>query len=187
MTAHIINLDSRADRWQECQSLPFELERISAVRHEWGWKGLNLTMSQLFQTKFTGEPMLVMEDDAVMVRDRAWLDLAVHDLPADFHMLMLGANIKESVEIQSEYLARVYGAWTTHAVLYSADLIRHLIQILPDLQIPVDEYFRTVIHPQGRSYVVRPMVCYQRASFSDIEGRHNDYTDLFEQSNKLLF
>jgi hypothetical protein len=187
MKAYIINLDARVDRWQECQALPFELERVSAVRHEWGWRGLVLTMKRLFEEKFEGEAMLVLEDDAVIVRDLGIFERAVADLPGDYDMLMLGANIKGGAEKYGENLARVGGAWTTHAVLYSADFIKELMPILEILTVPVDEYFRTEVHPRGRSYVVRPMVCYQRASFSDIEGLYNDYTDLFEESNKLLF
>ena len=187
MKAYLINMDSRTDRWNECQHLPFELERFSATQHSEGWRGLLDTMHRLFNEKFTGQPMLVFEDDAMWVKPKAYFDQAVKDLPANYDMLLLGANIKGSVRKYKPSIYKVDGAWCTHAVLYSADFIRELTPILPTLNIPIDEYFRTKIHPRLRSYVCRPMVCYQRPSFSDIEGKHNDYTDLFEASNRMMF
>jgi hypothetical protein len=187
MEAYLINMDSRPDRWEESQHLPFKLNRVSAISHQYGWMGLNLTMHQLFTEKFTGEPMLVFEDDAQWVRPKEHFDKAIADLPEDYDMLLLGANIKGTVTHHTENIYKVDGAWTTHAVLYSADFIRELTPILPTLEIPIDEYFRTVIHPRMKSYVCRPMVCYQRPSFSDIEGTHHDYTKLFDISNGLMF
>ena len=185
--AYLINLESRHDRWEQSKHLPFIIERFPATAHEHGWKGLNLTMHDLFTTKFTGQPMLVFEDDAQMVRDKIHFDLALENLPEDFDMLMLGANIKDKVERVSEHICRVRGAWTTHAVYYSPKIIQHLIEILPTLDTVIDEYFRTTIHPQGNSYVVRPMVCYQRPSYSDLMQADQDYTGLFETSNSMLF
>lgn len=187
MKAYLINMESRPDRWAECQHLPFELERVDAIAHFQGWRGLILTMHKLFTEKFTGQPMLVFEDDAMWVKSKHYFDQAIKDLPQNYDMLLLGANIKGSVRKYKPSIYKVDGAWCTHAVLYSADFIRELTPILPTLEIPIDEYFRTKIHPRLKSYVCRPMVCYQRPSFSDIEGKHNDYTDLFEQSNKMMF
>lgn len=187
MKAYVINLDSRPDRWTESQHLPFELERFPAVKHKEGWRGLLLTMQALFEQKYTGKEMLIFEDDALWVRPIRNFHAAHDQLPAEYDMMLLGANIKGTVRKYKPNLWRVDGAWTTHAVLYSPKFIEHLMAVMPTLDIPIDEYFRTKIHPRLKSYVVRPMVCYQRPSFSDIEGTHNDYTHLFEQSNALMF
>jgi hypothetical protein len=186
MHAYVINLDSRPDRWADAQSLPFELERFPAIACDPGWLGLNQTMHALFTAKYTGQPMLVFEDDAIMVRDRGWFDVAVGELPDQWDMLMLGANITGDIVKHSDYLAKVLGAWTTHSVLYSAPFIERMIRELPGVDLVIDEYFRTVIHPEGRSFVVRPMVCYQRPGHSDIQNVHQDYTGVFETSNSRM-
>ena len=186
MTAYLINLDSRSDRWEQCQDLPFQLTRVSAIAHPQGWRGLLHTYHKLFTELNPTEPILVLEDDCMMVRDIENYEKAVSQLPAKWDMLMLGANIKARVRRKGKNLFKVYGAWTTHAVLYHPDFIRRLTPELMSMEIPIDEYFRTVVHPQGNSYCVAPMVAYQRPSVSDIEGRFNDHTQLFEQCNRLL-
>jgi hypothetical protein len=186
MTAYLINLDSRSDRWEQCQDLPFELVRVSAIANPQGWKGLIDTYHKLFTDLNPTEPILVLEDDCTIVRDIDYYHKAVEQLPAKWDMLLLGANIKQGVKKKAKNLYTVYGAWTTHAVLYHPDFVRFLIPILPTLTIPIDEYFRTQIHPHGGSYCVAPMVAYQRPSQSDIENAYNDYTHLFEDSNRLF-
>lgn len=184
MKAYVINLDSRTDRWAECQSLPFELERVPAIPHTHGWQGLLVTMHELFQ-RIDG-PALVLEDDCVMVRDVAHLHKAIADLPPDFDMLMLGANIQAPVMRSTKHLNRCLGAWTTHAIYYSDAFIKEMRPVIADLIVPIDEYYRTEIHPRGRSYICKPMVAYQRPSHSDIMGTMADYHDIFEHSNSLL-
>jgi hypothetical protein len=51
-----------------------------------------------------------------------------------------------------------------------------------DLNVPIDEYFRTKVHPRGNSYICVPFLSFQRPSESDIEGNYKDYTSLFEES-----
>ena len=55
-----------------------------------------------------------------------------------------------------------------------------------DLTVPIDEYFRTIVHPRGNSYVVYPFLSYQRPSDSDIEQGFKDYTNLFEESENRV-
>jgi GR25 family glycosyltransferase involved in LPS biosynthesis len=184
MKAYVINLDHRTDRWAECQDLPFELIRYRALPHQHGWQGLLATMHELFNA--IDGPALILEDDAVMVRDIEHLHRAIADLPDNFDMLMLGANIQAPVSRHSKHLNTTFGAWTTHAIYYSDAFIKEMRPIIADLTVPIDEYYRVEIHPRGRSYICKPMVAYQRASHSDIMGTMADYHDIFENSNSLL-
>jgi GR25 family glycosyltransferase involved in LPS biosynthesis len=182
MIAYVINLDQRKDKWRSSMNelAPhFNLERVSAIKHDWGWLGLAKTFKQIF-TEATGD-VLIFEDDATY---RGWstnLDEAIQDLPADWDMLMLGANIKDSrLDRISKRLVRTYGAWTTHAILYSHRFAKEMAEL--DLDIPIDEYFRTKVHPKGNSYICVPFLSFQRPSESDIEGGYKNYTSLFEDS-----
>jgi hypothetical protein len=50
MIAKVINLDSRRDKWHACEmelGPHFELERVSAIRNDWGWLGLWQTFKQI--------------------------------------------------------------------------------------------------------------------------------------------
>jgi GR25 family glycosyltransferase involved in LPS biosynthesis len=157
----------------------FNLERVSAIKHEWGWLGLAQTFKKIFQ-ECEGD-VLIFEDDATF---RGWatnLQDAINDLPADWDMLMLGANIKDSrIDRISKRLVRTYGAWTTHAILYSHRFAKEMAKL--DLEVPIDEYFRTIVHPRGNSYICVPFLSFQRPSESDIEGGYKNYTSLFEES-----
>ena len=186
MIAKVINLDSRRDKWRACEmelGPHFELERVSAIRNDWGWLGLWQTFKQIF-AQADGD-ILIFEDDATY---RGWvtnLENAIKDLPEGWEMLMLGANIKDQrLDRINKTLARTYGAWTTHAIYYSHSLCKEMASL--DLTVPIDEYFRTVVHPRGNSYVVYPFLSYQRPSDSDIEGGYKDYTNLFVESENRV-
>ena len=186
MIAKVINLDLRRDKWRACEmelGPHFELERVSAIRNDWGWLGLWQTFKQIF-AQADGD-ILIFEDDATY---RGWathLQNAINDLPQGWEMLMLGANIKDQrLDRINKTLARTYGAWTTHAIYYSHSLCKEMASL--DLTVPIDEYFRTVVHPRGNSYVVYPFLSYQRPSDSDIEGGYKDYTNLFVESENRV-
>ena len=186
MIAKVINLDSRRDKWRACEmelGPHFELERVPAIKNEFGWLGLWQTFKQIF-AQADGD-VLIFEDDATY---RGWathLQNAINNLPQGWEMLMLGANIKDQrVDRINNTLARTYGAWTTHAIYYSHSLCKEMATL--DLTVPIDEYFRTVVHPRGNSYVVYPFLSYQRPSDSDIEGGYKDYTSLFQESENRV-
>lgn len=186
MIAKVINLDSRRDKWRACEmelGPHFELERVPAIKNEFGWLGLWQTFKQIF-AQADGD-VLIFEDDATY---RGWatnLENAIKDLPQGWEMLMLGANIKDQrLDRINKNLACTYGAWTTHAIYYSHKLCKEMATL--DLTVPIDEYFRTVVHPRGNSYVVYPFLSYQRPSESDIEGGYKDYTNLFKESENRV-
>jgi hypothetical protein len=186
MIAKVINLDSRRDKWRICEmelGPHFELERVSAIRHEWGWVGLAKTFNKIFEES-EGD-VLIFEDDATY---RGWVTNllnVIKDLPEGWEMLMLGANIKDQrIDRINNTLARTYGAWTTHGIYYSQKLCKELASL--EFSVPIDEYFRTVVHPRGNSYVVYPFLSYQRPSDSDIEGGFKDYTNLFQESENRV-
>jgi hypothetical protein len=186
LIAKVINLDSRRDKWRACEmelGPHFELERVPAIKNDWGWLGLWQTFKQIF-AQADGD-ILIFEDDATY---RGWatnLENAIKDLPEGWEMLMLGANIKDQrLDRINNTLARTYGAWTTHAIYYSHSLCKEMASL--NLTVPIDEFFRTVVHPRGNSYVVYPFLSYQRPSDSDIEGGFKDYTNLFQESENRV-
>jgi len=187
MIAHVINLDHRKDKWiDSMQELGphFSLERVSAIQHEWGWLGLWQTFKKIFK-ECKGD-VLIFEDDASYRGIYSDLVNCINDLPADWDMLMLGANIKDSrLDRINKRLVRTYGSWTTHGILYSYRFAKEMAEL--DLDIPIDEYFRTKVHPKGNSYICVPFLSFQRPSQSDIEGVYKNYTSLFEESEAKAF
>lgn len=69
----VINLDHRADKWEQMQKefedWPVKLERVSAIKHDIGWKGCYL--SHLKCVKIAKERnypwVLYLEDDCILM------------------------------------------------------------------------------------------------------------------------
>jgi hypothetical protein len=187
MIAYVINLDHRKDKWKASineLSPHFSIERVSAIKHEWGWLGLWQTFKKIFQ-ECQGD-VLIFEDDATYRASYPDLINCVNDLPANWDMLMLGANIKDSrLDRISKRLVRTYGSWTTHGILYSYRFAKEMAEL--DLTIPIDEHFRTIVHPKGNSYICVPFLSYQRPSQSDIENCYQNFTGIFEESEAKAF
>jgi hypothetical protein len=187
MIAYVINLDHRKDKWKASineLSPHFNIERVSAIKHEWGWLGLWQTFKKIFQ-ECQGD-VLIFEDDATYRGSYPDLINCVNDLPANWDMLMLGANIKDSrLDRISKRLVRTYGSWTTHGILYSYRFAKEMAEL--HLTIPIDEHFRTIVHPKGNSYICVPFLSYQRPSQSDIENCYQNFTGIFEESEAKAF
>jgi hypothetical protein len=187
MIAYVINLDHRKDKWKASineLSPHFNIERVSAIKHEWGWLGLWQTFKKIFE-QCQGD-ILIFEDDATYRGSYPDLINCVNDLPANWDMLMLGANIKDSrLDRISKRLVRTYGSWTTHGILYSYRFAKEMAEL--DLTIPIDEHFRTIVHPKGNSYICVPFLSYQRPSQSDIENCYQNFTGIFEESEAKAF
>jgi hypothetical protein len=163
----------------------FEIARYPAITDKFGWKGLNRTMLDLF--RHTKDDLLVFEDDATWMGTTEDYYNTVAQLPTGWDMLHFGANIKSHrLERVSANIVRHYGAWTTHAVLYSADFCRHMAETFDPESLVIDEYFRTQIHPLGNSYVSDPFLSFQRPSVSDLEKAMKDYTDVFKDSARRV-
>ena len=179
--AFVVNLNRRTDRWSQAErelSPHFQIERVPAIEMSPGWKGLNATMSALFAT--AEDDILVFEDDATFTGTIEQYQACISNLPENWDMMHLGANVKGRVERVAPNLVRHYGAWTTHAVLYSYQFCQKMRNLTMDTVI--DEYFRTQIHPLGNSYITDPFMSIQRPSVSDLENTFKDYKDVFKDS-----
>jgi GR25 family glycosyltransferase involved in LPS biosynthesis len=186
MPVYVINLDHRTDRWSEAVtelSPHFNLKRVSAVKQDPGWVGNGQSFKKIF--KACDSDVLIFEDDATFKGTFSDLVKCIADLPDGWDMLMLGATIRDpKIDRVSPNIVRTYGAWTSHAIIYSHRFAKEMAET--ELTMPIDEYFRIVVHPKGNSYVCVPFLSYQRKSHSDIEHDIKDYTDLMDESNRKV-
>jgi hypothetical protein len=135
--------------------------------------------------------LLHLEDDCIF-RSCDHLGLALSELPDDWDIVYLGANLicwnngEIAPERYSEHLFRVRAAWTTHCVGYSRKGAQYLLERQPGFsEIMFDNWMSTQL-PYLNAYCVAPMVAYQRPRFSSIWGREDDYTPIFEASEERL-
>lgn len=149
--------------------------------------------------KVVEDDLLLFEDDVVF--DHYIIGMPLRNLPSDFMTIHLGANIigTDSMQWQmptrySEQFALLHNAWQSHATLYSAECVKYIIENFPywkdeyqkeGCQI-FDEWLRLNVLPMGRSYVLKPMIAYQRPDFSNIWNSAQDYTSCHTRGNQYL-
>lgn len=137
------------------------------------------------------ETLLHVEDDCVF-RDLSHLETALSQLPPDWDIIYLGANLlcwnkdEPPPEREAEHLFRVRAAWTTHCIGYSRKGARYLLERQPGLSEMSFDAWMSLQLNELKGYVVAPMVAYQRPRFSSIWLREDDYTPLFEASDAKL-
>jgi len=135
--------------------------------------------------------LLFLEDDVVF-KDLSHLEVALSELPSDWDIIYLGANLvcwnngEPQPERHSEHLFRVKAAWTTHAIGYNKRVISFLLANQPDISAIMFDNWLSSQLPTLNAFCVAPMVAYQRAHHSMIWDRYDDYTPIFEASEERL-
>jgi hypothetical protein len=191
---YCINLDARHDRWAqvyaECVRVGFRPIRTPGVMVDHDRVlGFNLAQIHALATGLESgaDRFMIIEDD-VMFKNLSHLSSALSELPVNYDMVYLGANVREERPVfYSQHLRVLRDAWTTHAVGYTKESALSIMAMFdPNGKVIYDEWLRVNILPQGRSYIVAPQVAVQRPSYSDIWQTHADYTSLYDEGNKKL-
>lgn len=182
---YCINLDKRTDRWEECQQefakIPWKVERFPGVDG-----GFNYSQLNCIKAASEFESSLILEDDVEFL-DVESLHLSLADLPDDWDLVSLGANIPIHHHIKvSERLYRYENGWATQAVGYSRKMMKWIVENFDPAGVIYDEWLRVNVLKQFKCYIVKPMATTQRISFSDIQGKFTDYTQLFNDSQRML-
>lgn len=178
---YIINLPGRIDRLKDCKAL-MDAHKLSyrifpAVRHDDGRKGLKLTMIKLFDT-IKDDKVLVLEDDVDFIADiNTLLPAAMKELPRDFDLLFLGANVYRPMDAYSDHLMRLSGAVANHAVIYTRRVMDLMKKVYAQPgENPTDVLLDHHVVHKGKSFVTYPQIATQRPSYSDIEKKNVDYS-----------
>lgn len=144
-----------------------DYDRFEAVPG--GYMGFNQSMKQALQGD--GE-LLLLEDDCIFEGNVFDLIAARAELPDDWDMLYLGANIKSEQVRHSEHLYKCDDAWTTHAILYSVKGRKWCADNFPTGETTIyDEWINTVGKRNGlKRFVIKPFIAIQSDGYSDIWG-----------------
>lgn len=201
-----INLDSRPDRWEQVSAefarVGLHVERVAAVSgdnrplafNQSVYKAMGMAKTWAYDEYDVPESLLLFEDD-VMFDGNPKLPAYT---PTDFLTLHLGCNIIGTDQTiwkmptaYSDNLALLHNAWQSHATLYSAECVQYILDnfnpnVLDADNMIFDEWLRTHVLNQGRSYVMKPMIAYQRPSYSDIWNMQADYTGAHRAGNEYL-
>lgn len=140
------------------------------------------------------ETLLFLEDDCIF-QPLDHLEQALSELPDDWDIVYLGANLlcwnredDPRPGRYSDHLFRVKQAWTTHCVGYNRKVIPFLLENQPDYSEQMFDQFLSENLKDLNAFVVAPMVAYQRPHVSSIWGKPevDDYTSIFEEGQRRL-
>jgi hypothetical protein len=135
--------------------------------------------------------LLHLEDDCTF-RDLSHLENALGELPSDWDIVYLGANLilwnngEVAPERFSKHLFRVSCAWTTHAIGYNKKCVPFILENQPDVSERMFDNYLSDLLPRLNAYIVAPMVAWQRPHHSLIWNKFDDYTPIFEASEARL-
>lgn len=190
--AYVINIKEREDRLElfQSQSFPFKVERFEAIKMTPGIKGCNASHKAILDME-DQLPIAIFEDDCKMVEDWTVVDKAMTELPEDWDLLYVGANLNSPLKPISPHLYQLKDAWTTHGIIYgSQGVVDYIRQNMPKDTTPIDVFYSKDVLTKFNCYVVNPIAAIQRASFSDVNNGHRDYEKLmlqnFEKNTQLI-
>lgn len=144
---------------------------------------------------YSGARTLLHVEDDCTFRDLSYLPTALAQLPDDWDIVYLGANLilwgdgtVAPPERYSDHLFRVYGAWTTHAIGFNRKVVPFILEHQVGYSEQMIDNWLSQQLPGLKAYVVAPMVAYQRPRISSIWGKGtvDDYTPIFEASDARL-
>jgi hypothetical protein len=167
---------------REVSKLGYNAEAYYAIKHENPKTSFNLSMKDIITSC---DDVLMMFEDDVEIRKCDHFHAAISQLPSDWELCYLGANIIGEYFRYSDNLFKVNGAWTTHAVLYNNP--KKLCEQYDDMTHMFDDWLLRYIQPNLKSFIISPMIAWQKPHYSPLWNHHADYTSIFDGSaNKIL-
>jgi hypothetical protein len=195
---YCINLDRRADRWDECcsifEKMNLNVERFSACDGQL----LDIGYGKVYNGEFGGtvthtrlikkikdeklEKVLILEDD-IEFCDTFEKDFksSIQELPNDWDLLFFGGNHTGGYDKISEKIGRVYRTLALHSyavnqkaidILYE-NMIRFVGNTLgcgKQLTPSVAaDFYMSRLQPMLNCYSIFPNLTWQRESFSDLQ------------------
>ena len=175
------NSDLLNQALREIGKISSDCEVFYAIKDKNPKYSFNKSMKAIMES--SDEPLLLFEDD-VMIKDSNHFENAISQLPEDWDLCYLGANLVAPIERYSDNLFKTFGAWTTHAVMYRNP--KEIGLRYEDTTIMFDDWLKEHLHPNGKSFIISPMIAWQRPHKSDLWNHYADYTRIFDDSADKL-
>lgn len=198
---YCVNLRPNVKRWEESvqqfikAGIPWVERLVVDEPEDNRYLGFNRSLYSAIKKGYeTGCTFCVFEDDIAFTPQFAKVEQAMNELPEGWDLLYLGANIIGSDVVVWDMPTRYSGtlvtlpnAWQTHAIVYSQKGAKYILDNFDPETFPVlDEWLRLHIMTQGRTFLIDPMICYQRPGYSDLWQVTADYTGCHKQGNAYL-
>lgn len=188
---YCLNVPHRTDRWAdaciEFERVRIKPEKFSAVTADGPHQSFTLSQQAMLKQFFESgkEKCLILEDDVQFI-DIGSLGSALSELPENWEILYLGANIREEWPVRySGHLFHIKNAWTTHAVAYTRKAVEKILAEFPNEHYMYDNWLGDNLH-KFNAFITCPMMAIQRPGRSDIWGHDVDYGYVWKESKQKL-
>ncbi len=196
---YCINLDERVDRWgdvqQEFKKLNIDnVIRFSAVKNNDGALGCRDShLGVIKDAKEKGyDKILVFEDDiSVLTENINRIESTLTDLGSiSWELFYLGATVEPNIGKLTPFgdgnLVKTNFAYTTHAYGIHSSIFDLVLSEAPKHRIIDVYYCHQITQKRKKSFIINPMVCLQKNTYSDIEKKEIDYSWMVEYFNRTL-
>ena len=187
----VLNLESRRDRLESfvnhAQSIGLTFDRFKALPHIGPHQSFNFSFLAILAEFYNSgkESILILEDDC-RIYDLKRLQSALTNLPHDWDIVYLGANLKQH-EPHSKDLVRVKEAWATHAVGFRREMAFHILTNYHNVSAQMfDNWLGEFIHPKFNCFMIKPVCAIQEPGYSDIWQKEVDYSSIFRETNRMV-
>lgn len=180
--SHCINLDSRPDRWQQAQAefqkMNIPVQRFNALPG--GATGCMESHIAIIRKAFKNnwEYVPVFEDDIRFLEtDPRYYRMAFSELPKEWNLLYLGANVNTPLKRFSGSLLEAHRCWCAHAVIYHHSIYEKILaEYEKGIVKIIDKYLMGRVQPKNKSYITDRLCVTQYPGNSDIENKLVDYS-----------
>lgn len=182
---YCINLPERTDRFENAYR---ELSSIGITdinwhhgqKTSWGHTGCTQSHVDVLKKCRTLNRFTIFEDDIQFINNPLnLLGLVEKQLPRQWDLLYLGANVYEPLQKFSENIYHLKGAYCTHAIVYNNREVADYIIFHQNNIRQIDVFFREFVQKVFRCYIVSPIIATQADGHSDIVKKHTSNTRMF--------
>lgn len=197
---YCLDTDTSVNRWDGCIDEFLKVgimyvERMIGIEGENRYLSFNHAHYAAIKKGYdTGEPFCIFENDIAFDKNWKRIEEGVSQLPEDWDLFYLGANIIGSDTMVWEMptkvntnLFRLHNSWQTHAIIYSKKMAKWVLDNFNPDTFPVyDEWLRVHAMPTKNVFLLYPMIAYQRKGWSVLTRQEADYTGCHLQGNDYL-
>lgn len=193
---YCINLDKRHDRWERVsksfKNNNIDVIRFPAIEHKDGRIGCIKSHVEILKIakERNLKNVLIFEDDVVFIN--SVVDNTFEQLPIDWEMCYIGANIHTNLIKYSDNLFTIKQAFSTHAIAYNNTIFDFIINKYDNIE-KLDNYadiydvwLSNNIQQRNKSYIIYPLVAIQEKGYSDIEHNFIDYSFIVDRYKNFV-
>ena len=193
-----INLAKRKDKWLlaekqfEKMCISDKVTRVNGIEHHVGVYGCKLSHTTLLRIakEKNYKNVLIFEDDLEFCCDKETtekhLNLSISDLPENWHMLYLGANLLRPTISVTDNISKLNGAYAMHAYAVNSSMYDTIINYsdASGQRVPID-VITSELQKNHNCFCTKKLLANQTPSRSNILGHEVDYRETISCNFKL--